>query len=66
VHDVLVRKSIKTIFINLNSPIPTQEILAHELGHYFVDLEAPNLDKDTHEKAAKAFAAVFISQVSDF
>ena len=51
-----------TITINLNAPLSIREILAHELGHYFTELENPGLDKAAHEASAEAFSATLISQ----
>lgn len=51
------------ITINLNTPFPLYEVLAHELGHYFAESEVPNLRKEFHEKIAREFATCFTSQI---
>jgi Zn-dependent peptidase ImmA (M78 family) len=52
-------KKTKQITINLNSPLPKERIIAHELGHYFADVLDNQLDTNMHEQIAEEFASYF-------
>lgn len=53
----------RTICVNLNAPIPPQEVLAHELGHFFADVNGYKLNRTAHEQFAEAFALAFTAQI---
>ncbi len=46
----------ESIHINLNAPIPINEILAHELGHYFIHRLDNQWTKEEEEKIVEEFA----------
>lgn len=50
-----------SICLNLAAPIPPAEILAHELGHYFSNLETPKRSKLEEEKMAEEFAEALLN-----
>lgn len=49
-----------SIHINLNAPIQKEEVLAHELGHFFIDKMGLKLNKTEEEIMVEAFAKQFL------
>lgn len=45
----------KSIHINLNAPVAINEILAHELGHYFVHQSGMRRSREEEEKMVEEF-----------
>jgi Zn-dependent peptidase ImmA (M78 family) len=43
-------KKTKTIYVNLEAPIEKERIIAHELGHYFIDHFGLKMSKGDEEK----------------
>jgi Zn-dependent peptidase ImmA (M78 family) len=48
-------KKTKTIYVNLNASIEKEHIIAHELGHYFIDYFGLKMSKDKEEKTVNDF-----------
>jgi Zn-dependent peptidase ImmA (M78 family) len=48
-------KKTKTIYINLNAPIEKEVIIAHELGHYFLNEMGVKYTKKIEESVVEAF-----------
>lgn len=53
-------KKKRTIYINLSAPIPFEEIIAHELGHFFIQKYGYVMSRLAEEKMAKDFAETII------
>jgi Zn-dependent peptidase ImmA (M78 family) len=49
-------KKTKTICINLNAEMPPLSILAHELGHYFLNEMNTRFERNEEEIIVEAFA----------
>lgn len=52
-----------TICINLNAPIASADILAHEVGHYFIFQKNMKLSRAEEEIVVTAFAQYFQSSI---
>lgn len=66
-HPVTVgeyHKKTGTICINLNASVAHNQILAHELGHFFIHEAGLVLSRQDEEKLAEAFAVTLLSGVS--
>jgi Zn-dependent peptidase ImmA (M78 family) len=48
-------KKTKTIYVNLNALIEKEDIIAHELGHYFIDHFGLKMSKNDEEKIMTDF-----------
>jgi Zn-dependent peptidase ImmA (M78 family) len=49
-----------SIHINLDAPIQKEQVLAHELGHFFIYKMGLKLNKTEEEIMVKAFAKQFL------
>jgi Zn-dependent peptidase ImmA (M78 family) len=56
-------KKTKTIYINLDALIEKERIIAHELGHYFIDHFGLKMSKDDEEKTVQEFAKMLSIQL---
>lgn len=55
----------RSICLNLAAPIPLAKILAHELGHYFSNLETDRRNRSKQEKVAEEFAEALLNEQND-
>jgi Zn-dependent peptidase ImmA (M78 family) len=53
-------KKTKIISINLNALMPTEQVVLHELGHYFLDLWSVHLTKKEEENVVDGFVKAFL------
>lgn len=48
-------KKTKTIYVNLNAGLEKEQIIAHELGHYFMDFYGVKLSRLEEEMQVEEF-----------
>lgn len=49
------------IVINLNAPIPLEEVIAHELGHFFIQKYGLSMSRAAEETLVNEFAITLLS-----
>ena len=53
-----------SIHINLDAPIEKERILAHELGHFFIDLYGLERTRKEEEMMAEDFANALLGEIA--